>query len=64
MGDKILIYDTGNRYEIDSDLIYVPKFVQPLLKKRIDAILPDGLEFIFNEDKNEETVPISDTGQG
>ena len=26
MGNKILIYENGQRYEIDSDQIYVPKF--------------------------------------
>lgn len=26
MGNKILIYDHGQTYEIDSDLIYVPQF--------------------------------------
>lgn len=26
MGNKVVIYDTGQTYEIDSDLIYVPVF--------------------------------------
>lgn len=28
MGNKILIYDNGQTYQIDSDLIYVPSFFQ------------------------------------
>ena len=27
MGNKVVIYDTGQTYEIDSDLIYTPWFV-------------------------------------
>ncbi len=27
MGNKVIIYDTGQTYEIDSDLIYTPWFV-------------------------------------
>lgn len=27
LGNKILIYENGKRYEIDSDLIYTPWFV-------------------------------------
>lgn len=27
MGNKVIIYDTGQTYEIDSDLIYIPWFV-------------------------------------
>ena len=29
MGKLILIYDTGQTYEIDSDLIYIPIFEAP-----------------------------------
>ena len=28
MGDRVLIYDQGQVYEIDADLIYVPTFVK------------------------------------
>ena len=27
MGNKVVIYDTGQTYEIDSDLIYTPWFM-------------------------------------
>jgi hypothetical protein len=27
MGNKILIYENGQRYEMDSDLIYLPWFI-------------------------------------
>lgn len=41
MGNKILIYHDGQRYEIDSDLIYVPKF-----EKKSDTL--------SKENKNDE----------
>lgn len=33
MGNKILIYENGQTYEIDSDLIYVPTFDKPKEEK-------------------------------
>lgn len=53
MSDKIIIYDNGQTYEIDSDLIYVPSFLQPAITKKINAILPDNIEFQFEENKND-----------
>lgn len=47
MGNKILIYDNGQRYEIDSDLIYVPWFVG-------DKIVSVDV-FVKEENKNENT---------
>lgn len=52
MGDKILIYDSGQKYEIDDELIYIPAWARPSVKKKIDAILPDGLEFVFEKEEN------------
>ena len=48
MGDKILIYDNGNRYEIDSDLLYIPWFAGEKKKDK-------------EENKN-DTESISNTG--
>ena len=59
MGNRILIYESGQRYEIDQELIYIPKFQRPYIEKRITEILPAGLEFRFDtvsdEDKDENT---------
>lgn len=47
MGKLVTIYDNGQRYEIDSDLIYVPWFVSEKRDKE--------------ENKN-DTVSIPPTG--
>lgn len=39
MGNKILIYENGQRYEIDSDQIYVPKFDTVKKEDKDDKIL-------------------------
>lgn len=42
MGNKILIYENGQRYEIDSEQIYVPKFAV--------------VDTVSKEDKDENTT--------
>ena len=56
MGNKILIYHDGQRYEIDSDLIYTPWFVGDNLR----SIEVSRRDTVSNEDKDENTG--TDTG--
>lgn len=58
MGNKILIYHEGQRYEIDSDLIYTPWFVGG--KLRSIEVSKSNTVSENNEDKDENTR--TDTG--
>lgn len=56
MGNKILIYENGQRYEMDSDLIYTPWFVGGNLR----SIEVSRRDTVSNEDKDENTKGNSD----
>ena len=58
MGNKVLIYHDGQRYEIDSDLIYTPWFVGGKLRS-IEVSKSDTASE-NNEDKDENTTGNSD----
>lgn len=49
MGKKILIYDNGQRYEIDSDQIYVPAFDTESKDKNKNGQLQKSTEYSRNE---------------
>lgn len=51
MGNQILIYHNGQRYEIDSDLIYTPWFVGG--KLRSIEVSKSNTVSENNEDKDE-----------
>ena len=50
MGKQILIYDNGQRYEMDSDLIYVPWFVGDKVRS-VD---------VFEKEENKDETKISE----
>ncbi len=53
MGKKITIYDSGQTYEIDSELIYVPEFIIDLFSNKNSGRLSPGLKY-QNEDAKKE----------
>lgn len=57
MGNKVVIYDTGQTYEIDSDLIYIPWFMSALDNKTMyDVGLLKKLEIKVDTVSEKENV--------
>lgn len=52
MGNKIKIYDTGQVYEIDSDLIYTPWFVGD----RLRSIEQVKVDTVYKEENENDTL--------
>ena len=61
MGKQILIYDNGQRYEIDSDLIYVPWFVggRKSGKTLMFALIAEQMIEKLEEENKNDTVSVS-----
>mgnify|MGYP006935472458 CR=1 FL=1 len=59
MGKKITIYDSGQTYEIDSELIYMPEFIIDLFSNKNNGRLSPGLKY-QNKDENENTKRDTD----
>ena len=66
MGNKILIYDNGQRYEIDADLIYVPWFVSGRRSGKTQMAIEISKQMIekLKEENKNDTVSIPNIGQG
>lgn len=57
MGNMVVIYDTGQTYEIDSDLIYTPWFMSALdNKKMYDVGLLKKLEIKVDTVSEKENI--------
>lgn len=60
MGNKVIIYDSGQVYEIDSDQLYVPYFISGSRANNptpANTALKDVLAQIRNENEKEDKLP-------